>query len=762
MEPAIAIYIGDPVLIGSEIRALTQLYDDLQKIGEPAAIFANFEVGGRQIDCVVVTERQATMLDFKNLNGPVKGGVNGPWMLRDYGGAETRHEGENPYVQGREAKYKLANALKEYHRKSGVGIAPDKNQFFWLFDAAVCVCPDLHPGSSVKGDFKCRVWGYPEALRRITTRELTPRWPIRDWVKFATEYLHLEKVSFDAAVSPEHREAEVALSAYTQSLCEGLSAGTFPELPGSALSPPLDQHILMIGQSGIGKTVHLRRHGKSLALGNRLVLFCSGRHYDGSLDRLLARSVAPYSKKAPAHLLEASNKCGAGIDLIVDGIDGFTENRQRDFADGVASFALRYGARIIMSSMAEVTLPPGIKSLTIQVPPLTDEQKLALFEFHAEANCLPPPGFLGAFRTAHDIMVAAKSASFVPFGGSRADYYAAYVFESLPTEHKAVAGALAKHLANHLHQKITRSIDYSVFECESRKFLQAAGGPLHIADRLIELPLISASRGLFSFTHDLWQDYLAAENLLSSLDDSQALCDELSKPINRRLLPHAVGRMRDRALPGKIIESACDTELVADGFAGGLGQECRAFLEGVQERLWDDLLIDAGSIEITPASVEKTPDGNLVTTGWPKVTSHRTWSSCEQNVARWISARLQDSQIAQKFTDILESSSRSLWNASQTAAGLGALSARRVFSDTLHAVLYFEGPSIPLTAFSILRMWDQSGWNRRSKWSSSSHALRDVILKRLETCSDDAKDVLIFCAAMILRHDPSPQPDMVN
>src|SRR5439155_5880044 len=103
-----------------------------------------------------------------------------------------------------------------------------------------------------------------------------------------------------------HRKAERILTAYTQALGDGLSANILPDLPGAAISLPTDQHVLMIGPSGIGKTVHLRRHATSLAHSNRLVLYCSGRHYTNSFDRLLARSVAPFSTKTPAQLIEAA------------------------------------------------------------------------------------------------------------------------------------------------------------------------------------------------------------------------------------------------------------------------------------------------------------------------------------------------------------------------------------------------------------------------------------------------------------------------
>jgi hypothetical protein len=761
MEPAIAIYIGAPVSIGSEVSALYQLYGDLQKAGISVLLLVNFEVGGRQIDCVVITKRQATMLDFKNLNGPIKGGVNGPWMLRDYGGSERRYDGENPYQEVLTAKFALATALRDFHRATGIGVAPDKGQFVRLLNAAVCVFPSIAAGSSVtKGGFKCRVWSYAEALSEITTRQLNPRWSMEEWTRFA-EHLHLENVSLEAAVSPDHRKAEKALTAYTQALVNGLSAEIFPNLPGPAISLPTDQHVLIIGPSGIGKTVHLRRHATSLAHGNRLVLFCSGRHYTGSLDRLLARSVAPFSKKTPAQLIEAAGKCGWGVDLVIDGMDGFAASREHDLIDGVASFALRYGARVIISSMGEVNLPPGIKSSTITIPALTNDQKLAVFSFHAGAGCVPPNGFLAAFETAHDIMVAAKSASFVPSGSSRADYYAAYVFESLPVECRTVAGALLRHLANRMHHDFVRSIEFTEFERESSGFLQEVGGSLEIADRVTKLPQVSASRGMFSFKHDLWQDYLAAEFLLSSTSDPESLCDELSKPINRRLAPHAIGRMRDPAIVGTAIESACDGELIADGFAGGLGQQSKAFLEKKYQHLWDDLIIDAGGLQVIPPAVEESPDRKRLIMGWPQISSRKTWSACERSVADWVSTRLHQPEIARKFIDLLESSSLALWGASEAAAHRTKVSTRRIFSDALHELFHFQGPSIPLTAFGMFRMWEQSRWMCESQ-GDPNLALRKQLLDRLPICPNESKAVVLSCLATILRHDECPAWDTVS
>lgn len=760
MEPAIQIYIGAPVSIGSEAKALRCLHDDLSRAGISARLLVNFQVEERQIDCVVITDEQATLLDFKNLNGPIKGGINGPWMLRDYGGAERAYDGENPYQEVLAAKYALAKALQKFHRRKAVGIAPEKGQFARLLDAAVCVVPSIAQGSSVtKGDFKCRVWSYAEAFSAITTRKLNSHWSMAEWTQFSNE-LGLEQVSLLAAISPEYRQAEKALSIYSKALREGFSAEIFPSLPGPFTSLPPDQHALMIGPSGIGKTVHLKRHATLLADGSHLVLFCSGRHYTDSLDRLLARSIAPFSKRTAAQLIEAAGKCGWDVHLMIDGIDGLATDREHDLSNGLAAFALRYNARIIVSSMKEIELPPTIKGATLTMPALTDEQKLAIFHFHSDAGCEPPHGFLAAFETAQDIMVAAKSALSIAVGYSRADYYAAYILESLPQESKIVAGKLLRQLANHLHQNLIRSIEFSEFERESTNFLSAVGGTLKIADSITKLPQVSTSRGLFSFKHDLWQDYLAAEWLVSSSASSAALCSELSKPINRRLVPHAIGRIRDLKVIAGIFEQVGDGELIVDGLAGGLGAPTKAYLERRRRQIWDDLIIDVADFQISVPLLDETLEGKRVT-GWPQITGKRAGSNFELNVAGWISERLHQLETADQFIWLLESSSWALWNASETAARRDRLSTRAVFSGALHVLFYQSGPNIPLTVFGMFRSWEQSRW-RRSSEGDPNFALREKLQDRLSSCRSEAKGPLLFCLATILRHDSCPDLELMS
>ena len=80
MKPTNALLIGGP-LSGQEARFLRTLYADLVPVG--GLILANFHVGSRQIDFVVVTDLMAAILELKHLPEPALGQQNGYWFVED-------------------------------------------------------------------------------------------------------------------------------------------------------------------------------------------------------------------------------------------------------------------------------------------------------------------------------------------------------------------------------------------------------------------------------------------------------------------------------------------------------------------------------------------------------------------------------------------------------------------------------------------------------------------------------------------------------
>lgn len=86
-----------------EVEALGRLRDELDAATIPAYLFANFEVGGHEIDLLVVKPNGLFLVEFKRVGGPVIGAVNGEWRVRNGRGAYPLPGGcgENPYQQMR-------------------------------------------------------------------------------------------------------------------------------------------------------------------------------------------------------------------------------------------------------------------------------------------------------------------------------------------------------------------------------------------------------------------------------------------------------------------------------------------------------------------------------------------------------------------------------------------------------------------------------------------------------------------------------------
>lgn len=93
---------------GYEADAIASLRGELDAAAVDAHLFANFEVGGHEIDLLVVKRDGMYLVELKKVGGPVVGAVNGEWQVRN-GTVDSLLPGgrnENPYQQMR-TQYRL-------------------------------------------------------------------------------------------------------------------------------------------------------------------------------------------------------------------------------------------------------------------------------------------------------------------------------------------------------------------------------------------------------------------------------------------------------------------------------------------------------------------------------------------------------------------------------------------------------------------------------------------------------------------------------
>lgn len=103
---------------GYEAEAIAKLRKELDAAGVNAYLFANFEVGGHEIDLLVVTPNGLFLIELKKVNGPITGAVNGEWRVLTGIGEYTLHggRGENPFQQMR-TQYRVLSEFLERRKR---------------------------------------------------------------------------------------------------------------------------------------------------------------------------------------------------------------------------------------------------------------------------------------------------------------------------------------------------------------------------------------------------------------------------------------------------------------------------------------------------------------------------------------------------------------------------------------------------------------------------------------------------------------------
>lgn len=154
---AVQIWIGEKPEHPNERRAITQLASSLARLDGLYIIMANFSVGGRTIDVVVMKQEGIFVVELKHCDGRIIGDVNGPWFVENANKERKRiNPGrKNPYNQVITYYYALTNFLNEQR----TAIVGNRAVEVRSVRRVVAIAPNLHPESQIETDWKVQVMG---------------------------------------------------------------------------------------------------------------------------------------------------------------------------------------------------------------------------------------------------------------------------------------------------------------------------------------------------------------------------------------------------------------------------------------------------------------------------------------------------------------------------------------------------------------------------------------------------------------------------
>lgn len=167
---AVQVWIGEKPEHPNERRAIMALARGLDRLDGLYLILANFTVGGRSIDLVIVKQDGVFIIELKHCDGKVFGDVNGPWFVEGSNGERKRlNPGrKNPYNQVISYYYNLVNFLND-HRAELLSPQKAKTVDFRTCRRLVVIAPTIQEGSRVETDWKVDLKGLDELPAYLVT-----------------------------------------------------------------------------------------------------------------------------------------------------------------------------------------------------------------------------------------------------------------------------------------------------------------------------------------------------------------------------------------------------------------------------------------------------------------------------------------------------------------------------------------------------------------------------------------------------------------
>jgi hypothetical protein len=758
MKPTIEILISSP-LSGSEAAALRDL---LIGVGAPALILANFEIASaaaaHEIDFVVITEVRAELIELKNITAPLRGGVNGPWQIETSPGLVVPYVGPNPWEQARDAKLALSDAMHEYARtRTGIP-GPAKRRYYEQFDASVTVYPTLVPGSKVGiGNYKAWVRSFLDTVQALNSRPLPLQttWTINDWRRFAVDYLRLIPASLSEAIDPAVFRANQAVMDYAAKLQHSTTAALLPaaeqEMVGANVIEKLrgPGDVVLLGRSGLGKSFHLE-HYRRLCFGfDEVPALLHGRHYQRDLQRAIFKSIAPYTPLSPVELLDAAKKLGRPPVLLVDGWNDCPAQLQGDLGNDLGAFRLRYNARVVIASqtMPQQQWLSGV--VAVDMAPLREEHKRAIFAFHAGmATGARPAHCYEQFSTAFDLTVAGRCQTGGAAATTRAELYDSYARSVIPS---ISARAVIRKLAWYMGENLKPVLTAGDFERLVEKFLQEMKLPLSIADELLRSRILEVDRQAVTFEHELLRQYFRAEEFLRKVESKQ-ISTALEKPKYIGLAEFVIPSLSDESLIRGLLSKA-GTDLLNDALHGKLGATAERVVRNECESLLKQSRDELAEIDVEPFVGERAGGGRFVSGAW--IAGSTCASDRDRSLCAVIANNLNDDSLRAAFLELLELGEWALLEACERAGQKEGMKPRAIFREVLHHNIVLSHCSSVHPLLFLCHEVRQSlslGLRRHD----GASPLGEALLEKIREGTSGTIDLLLLMAALRYREANCP------
>ncbi|WP_331375410.1 NERD domain-containing protein [Sinorhizobium chiapasense] len=574
-------------------------------------VFANIELGGRQIDCIIATADSVSVVEVKTSRLPIRGDVNGTWMRLSASGEWKDYT--NAYQQAVGAKNLVRDAMQA---------AKPVGNFYP--DGYVVFTAPIPKGSVVTpGNFKALVTTIDLFPRQLKTVGASP-WSIADWEAFARR-LKLSSVTLDQAMAgTESREELDLLGRYAAAVAAEYGRDGKSWLPETddqrtelMNAAAADAGCFISGPSGCGKSLMAKWLAASFAEAGHPTFFIAAKNFTGSWAECLRREVGLLTDSAPAKLYRAVAHSDRPVFLIVDGVNEFGATAPEALR-GVRALARRMGALLVITGQdAKPEEFAGLRGVAVARPSLELKQRIA----RVVGGQLTPVALqvLRAVGSGIEAGLIGEIGGGLKVNVTRLLLIDQYIRKRLAGHARAGSFGL-RRLASSLHTQIA----FSMAEANFDDFMRAEGLGFAECDALFAVGLLVRRAGRVSFSHEMILNACAAFDLArAAASDPKSFGQLLSAPILEPIAGDIVAAIEDAAVSQGVLSEVMSSSLLGDAARGHFGPVAASTAWDLLNEATEDC-VD----EIRNARLELSKKGDSVLISWDEAT-RREWTHPE-------------------------------------------------------------------------------------------------------------------------------------
>ena len=591
---ALEIRIGALVEHESERSVLREVERLLAADGRPAIVFANFEIGSRQIDLLVALDGLTLVIEAKGFTRPVRGGENGPWQV--YLASGHWKEFRNPYRQALDAALAVKNAAGEF-----AGTDPP------YIDAAVVFAPGIPSGSQAfPGNGKVSVIGH-DGLETELGKGTRGAWPVERWRQFADHLGLTAASSVGAACDSGLAEAEDRLRRYAalfrRTYGDGETLVPF-SCESNGVAAPSSEVVravlegrggaLLHGPSGCGKTMLASSSGVALSGRGGVAISVQGKDFVGGVKELVDREAGLLGARSGMQLIKDACRLDRPILFIVDGYNECSQDRQRMLTRVVAALAYRYEAQILVTS--QVPLARGslleLRKFGVRAPSTETKVAIAMQAGDGRGPSEAIEFLLGAVSTGLEARLVGEVGATVAPGSSRYALFDAYARKRLG-EAASDGIRVLSQVSAWLFERFAFSLSVRDFD----RLMDGSGVSTELRRLVFDRDLLTLRGDRVSFPHEMFLDAFAAEAVVRQAGGSPGpVLKALAAPLHAGRKDLVIGAIDDDSMLERLLPRLEDRVSVRACLEGRCGSHAREWAEEHCRRLWVRLREEACNV----------------------------------------------------------------------------------------------------------------------------------------------------------------------